>query len=400
MEPVPRACLPMACRALPARGIRGRPFSSRTHGTITAATMTSSSSVARPWARRPADSRVPGMAGHLLLHGHRAASSSSTSEDAGSGWADSQAESAPAARIHLRGLDGTPAALEAALVQMRDLRPQQVMLESCAQRRALAERRSAAVAAAAAKEAQKTNSQGHSQGQEAEAAASATSRPVGQPMSHADAVSKVHGGISGRDIVSIAAAAGSVGAQVYVVDREYQETQNRVARRLWIRPKEMLAFTRCSLASFQPTVAGQKATHASDLLKEQCPAVHEILVAERVAHMTAEINRRAVRGADVLVLCTTERVGGLQRCLGQPEAALSEGSGGKTGRVWPFLLVFVYLLVPIYGTVFVSWRISRRLGDLFSEHVSSGIGFPLPGEGDAPAGSEPPQGVSSQSSAG
>lgn len=337
---------------------------------------------------------MPGLAGHLL-HSHRAASSHDTTKDASGAWV----ESAPAARIHLRGLDGTPAALDAALAQMRELRPQQVMLESCAQRRALAERRSAAVAASAAKE----DRQVDAQGQEAETAASATSKSVGQPMSHADAVSKVHGGITGRDIVSITAAAGSVGAQVYVVDREYQETQNRVARRLWVRPKEMLAFTRHSLAAFaehsQPIVAGEKAAHVNDSLEDQCPAVHEILVSEREAHMTAEINRRAVRGADVLVLCTTERVGGLQRCLGQPEAVLSEGSGSKTSRVWPFLLVFVYLLVPMYGTVFVSWRISRRLGDFFSAHVSSGIGFPLPGEGDGPVDSEPPQGVPSQSSA-
>lgn len=319
-----------------------------------------------------------GLTGHLC-HGHRTASFGSTSEDAG-GWA----ESAPAARIHLRGLDGTPAALDAALAQMRELRPQQVMLESCAQRRALAERQAAASAAAAAKDAQKTSDAG----QDEKAAA-----PVGQPMSHADAVSKVHGGISGRDIVSIAAAAGNIGAQVYVVDREYQETQNRVARRLWVRPTEMLGFTRHSLAAF-----AEKSTNANDELKRNCPAVYEILVAEREAHMTAEINRRAVRGADVLVLCTTERVGGLQRCLGQADASSSQGSEGKTSRLWPFLLVIVYLLVPIYGTFLVSWRISSRLGDFFSERVSSGIGFSLPGEGDAPPDVAPPQGVPSQPS--
>lgn len=321
-----------------------------------------------------------GLTGNLC-DGRRSASFESTSEDAG-GWA----ESAPAARIHLRGLDGSPAALDAALAQMRELRPTQVMLESCAQRRALAERTAAASAAAAAKEeAQKSSAAGH----EERAAA-----PVGQPMSHADAVSKVHGGIGGRDIVSIAAAAGSIGAQVYVVDREYQETQNRVARRLWIRPGEMLAFTRHSLAAF-----AERSTNANDELKSNCPAVYEILVSEREAHMTAEINRRAVNGADVLVLCTTERVGGLQRCLGQPAAASSEGSDGKTSRLWPFLLVFVYLLVPIYGTFLVSWRISSRLGDFFSERVSSGIGFTLPGEGGAPLDAATPEGVPPQPAA-
>ncbi|CAL1146678.1 unnamed protein product [Cladocopium goreaui] len=207
--------------------------------------------------------------------------------------------------------------------QIQQMKPQQVMLETCDQRMSFAAQ-------------EKT-------GKDAEV------------LSHVDAIAFVHGGLRSAQLRGLRKAAEEVGAQVYCVDRSYRETQNRVAKRLLMHPKEIVGFARSSLVSL-----GSQQVPANDA--ERCPeAVEKILGEEREEHMASEILRRHVSGAQCLVLCCPARREALERRLAQPEAE-SAIPAVATSRIWPFLLVLVYVVIPGYGTTFIFWRLAKGLG--------------------------------------
>eukprot|EP00929_Paragymnodinium_shiwhaense_P026059 TRINITY_DN15584_c0_g1_i1.p1 TRINITY_DN15584_c0_g1~~TRINITY_DN15584_c0_g1_i1.p1 ORF type:complete len:227 (-),score=53.33 TRINITY_DN15584_c0_g1_i1:99-779(-) len=150
--------------------------------------------------------------------------------------------------VHFCAVDGSAASLEAVQLAISERRPQQVMLETCAQRRLLAERRASALAAAAeaAAPAASSSASAASAASAASPSQSATSSAgsTGAPLSHADAIASVHGGLRGSNIVTLLENAKEIDAQVYTIDRPYQETQNAVAKLLTLRPAELLAFAR------------------------------------------------------------------------------------------------------------------------------------------------------------
>lgn len=251
-------------------------------------------------------------------------------------------------RLHLCALDGTPASLDAVLRAMQDLRPKQLMLETCGQRRTLAERQAAA--------------------------SGVTATAPAATVSHSDAIDTVHGGINGRDIVALIREADKLGAQVYTVDRPYQETQNRVARRLVLHPQELLAFARHSAAVLGGRVGGQ--TQCSNTVDPLPAGVQAILGKEREQYMAMEVGRRAVRNMDVLLVCSAERKGGVQQfvkdltALPASQVPLAQG---RASRAWPFFLVFLYLIVPGYGSMFIAWRASRWLAGAIRSQTSGGF---------------------------
>lgn len=257
--------------------------------------------------------------------------------------ASTQAASGTAAwrSLTVHGLDGTAGSLEIALRTLREVRPQQLMLETCVQRRDLAVRRAAAEA-----ETSEAASIGH--------AAEVASNPSGgSPLSHVDAIATVHGGLRGADVAALCDWAVSADVQVYPVDRAYQETQNLVARRLLLRPRELLDFVRHSAAMLTGG-AGQAGTASLST------GMREILEDEREEHMAAEVLRRAVRGADVAILCTSSRAAGLERQLLSSGGISCKGNrSGDASRIWPFLMVLLYVIVPAYGTALLAWRASR-----------------------------------------
>merc|ERR1712061_835377 len=99
----------------------------------------------------------------------------------------------------------------------------------------------------------------------------------------------VFGGIRSNDVVALARAADEIGAPIYMIDRSYQETQNRVARQLVLHPSELLAFVRYMTSKF----SGDQTLGD---LKDQCPGVQKIVATQRELHMANEIVRRAVSG--------------------------------------------------------------------------------------------------------
>lgn len=177
----------------------------------------------------------------------------------------------------------------------------------------------------------------------------------GSPLSHADAIAAVHGGLRGADVAALCEWAESADAQVYPVDRAYQETQNLVARRLLLRPRELLDYVRHSAALL---TGGARQPGTPSL----SPGMRNVLEEEREKHMAAEVLRRGVRGADVAVLCTSDRAAGLERQLLGVGAGASNTAAVRSSdasRIWPFLLVLFYVIVPVYGITLIAWRASR-----------------------------------------
>lgn len=218
--------------------------------------------------------------------------------------------------------------------RIRELKPQQVMLETCEERLSLSK---------------SSGSQDVVKDEKDREA-----------LSHADAIAFVHGGLRLAELQSSQRAAEEVGAQVYCVDRSYRETQNRVAKRLLLHPKEMLGFARFAAAN----LGGATELGGEDAF--QCPApVAEILGEERERHMASEALKHHVTGATALLLCSPARSSSLQQLLEtkNPEAMKETSS---TSRVWPFLLVLVYVVIPGYGTVYLFWRMAKGLGDWIS----------------------------------
>jgi len=239
-------------------------------------------------------------------------------------------------QLHLHALDGTPASLDAALRAMRHLQPKQVMVETCHQRFTLAQR----AAKAAVSPPPPAGGDGSAEAPRA--------------FSQADVISVVHGGLRGSDVVALVGVADEVGTQVYMVDRPYQETQNRVARQLVTRPSELLAFVRYMTAAL--STPGTRGKALGDM-GEHCPGVREIVATQRELYMANEVVRRAVTGVDILLVCTDERASGLQSLFGS--AALPDlqvlGKQRAT-RAWPFLLILCYLLLPGYAALYLVWR--------------------------------------------
>lgn len=270
------------------------------------------------------------------------ASDGAAAGDASTSAAGSSARNAPVQAwktFTVCPMDGSRSSVEAAIKTMQDMRPQQVFLETCAQRQLLASRHSQAQAAAAAA-AQPADGSAPSAG--------------ASPLSHADAIAVVHGGLRAGDIVEVTSAADSIGAQVYAIDQPYQETQNRVARRLLLRPAELLSFIRRSASSLS---GGDAATQDSLSI-----GLRDILEGDRERYMAVEVSRRAAAGADVLLVCHAARAVGLQRLLADGPAGArtaAAASSAQASRIWPFLLVLTYVLVPGYGSLFVAWRTSR-----------------------------------------
>mmetsp|Transcript_45447 Transcript_45447/g.83145 ORF Transcript_45447/g.83145 Transcript_45447/m.83145 type:complete len:319 (-) Transcript_45447:9-965(-) len=260
-------------------------------------------------------------------------------------------------QLHLIGMDSSGANVNTAMHEIRRLRPKQVMLETCSQRLSWAEKQAVEAAATSSSSTSRTSSTQTDGGVEV------------RTVSHADAISLIHGGLQGRLLTDISKVAAEVGAQVYPVDRPYQATQNRVARQLLVQPKELLEFLRYFaevLAGHAGKPIGDAVPSASDL-ESRCPNVHRVVVKEREKYMSTEIARRRVQGHEVVVCCIPDRIDGLKEHLQAfAERATPRHDLEASSRVWPFLMVLLYVLLPGYGGIYVLWRLSRAVANCLS----------------------------------
>mmetsp|Transcript_58190 Transcript_58190/g.123559 ORF Transcript_58190/g.123559 Transcript_58190/m.123559 type:complete len:341 (-) Transcript_58190:288-1310(-) len=244
------------------------------------------------------------------------------------------------------GLDGSTATLETALLKMREINPQQVMVETDAQRLQLAQRQ---------KPVQGSNESSSSSTAGA-SSDSSSSGEVKDPLSHIDAIAEVHGGLRARDLRAIVLAAESINAQVYTIDRAYQNTQNQVAKHLLMRPRELASFVRHSAIR----LSGKDASE--EPLSEE---LRKMLEDDRESHMVSEVMGRAVADADVFVVCRQERVSALSSMLIPGSDGIVVPNAGPTEsqatRVWPLLLVLVYVILPGYGSIWLAYKASRIL---------------------------------------
>ncbi|OLQ14301.1 hypothetical protein AK812_SmicGene1588 [Symbiodinium microadriaticum] len=158
-----------------------------------------------------------------------------------------------------------------------------------------------------------------------------------------------------------------VGSQVYTVDRFVRNSDERIfgtcLRRHWYAylwcsgpEKELLAFSRYAASAL--SVGSEDPSR----IAEECPAaVSQILGSEREQHMASEITKRVVDDATVFVICTESRLAALKELVAQG-AAHADMADVAASRIWPFLLILVYAILPSYGTMFVFWRAARVYG--------------------------------------
>ena len=203
-------------------------------------------------------------------------------------------------------------------------------------------------------------------------------RPLAQP-SRADIVATVHGGLMTRELKEAVQAAKQVDAAIYLVDRPFGITQNRVASKV-LNPVVFSSFLKYAARSLE--VAKQSTSQASyglpesvgelnTMLMTSCPSIHRVLIDERNEFMAAQISAQAVKSEDVLVVCGAAQVAGLTRLLNDEKLIakidLSEISR-KGMSMWPLVLT-LYFVLPVFLVLqvwlgSVAW-LNRKLMRLF-----------------------------------
>ena len=213
-------------------------------------------------------------------------------------------------------------------------------------------------------------------------------RSMPQP-SRVDIVATVHGGLMTRELKEAVNAAKSVDASIYLVDRPYGITQNRVAAKV-LNPvvfSNFLKYAAKSLEAKRPADDRPGLPSTSPLpdavrelnvsLQSSCPSIHRVLIDERNEFMANQISAQAVKSEDVLVVCGAAQAEGLARLLSDQSALdkidLSEISR-KGMSMWP-LVVSLYFVLPVFLVVqvwlgAVAW-VNRKLCRLFGIQTAS-----------------------------
>mmetsp|Transcript_113539 Transcript_113539/g.177591 ORF Transcript_113539/g.177591 Transcript_113539/m.177591 type:complete len:352 (-) Transcript_113539:43-1098(-) len=270
-------------------------------------------------------------------------------------------------RFHFYPLDGSTTRLGTGLQAIREMRPKQIMLETCDQRKMLAERRLAASVPPPSG---------------SDSTAGATSSDAA-PISQTDAIDTVHGGVRGGDLVLVARAAADVGSQVYMIDRPYRDTQNAVARQLVLNPSWILPFIRHSLARIaalssnvehpSDTARVEHSEQSDDItdLESLCPGVHSVVASSRERYMAEKVAKFAVKGGDVFIFCTLERAKGLETLLADGGKQVlfdqQKDDKGRFMNAWPILLIFIYCMTPLNLSLYLMWHLSQWLARMFAE---------------------------------
>jgi pheromone shutdown protein TraB len=217
-------------------------------------------------------------------------------------------------------------------------------------------------------------------------------RSIPQP-SRVDIVATVHGGLMTRELKEAVNAAKSVDASIYLVDRPYGITQNRVAAKV-LNPVVFSNFlkyaAKCVEAKHPVESSGdQLASGCSGLplavrelngaLQTSCPSIHRVLIDERNEFMANQISAQAVKSEDVIVVCGAAQAEGLARLLCDQKALdqidLSEIS--RQGMsMWP-LVLSLYFVLPVFLVLqvwlgAVAW-VNHKFCSLFGIQTSSSV---------------------------
>ncbi|KAF4691645.1 hypothetical protein FOZ60_015103 [Perkinsus olseni] len=161
-----------------------------------------------------------------------------------------------------------------------------------------------------------------------------------------------------RELKASIEAAKEINAAIYLVDRPFTITKNRVAQKL-LNPVtfgNFLKYGNRSLVFRKDKANSEDVRELDSFLKQFCPGIHKVLIDERNQYMAHQIIWNSQPGETVVVVCSAMHVPGLASLL---EKKLRDASVNvaapeeladltkKSLPVVPFLFLF-YVALPGY----------------------------------------------------
>ena len=168
--------------------------------------------------------------------------------------------------------------------------------------------------------------------------------------SRVDIISTVHGGLMTREMKAAVEAAKAVDASIYLVDRPYRITQNRLAEKV-LNPyvfANLFTYGKMSLMNR----ANHTTTELEKFLKTEASPIYKVLVEERSQYMAKLIHEQARDGETTVIVCSQMHVDLIREILSSPDVdervrKINMGEISRKGLpLWP-VLVTVYFLLPV-----------------------------------------------------
>jgi pheromone shutdown protein TraB len=178
--------------------------------------------------------------------------------------------------------------------------------------------------------------------------------------SRVDIISTVQGGLLTRELKSAVEAAREVEASIYLVDRPYRITQNRLAEKV-LNPyvfSNLFVYGKLSLmnsADDKPNSFEQ----LEKFLRTDALPIYKVLIEERAQYMAQLIHEQARDGETTVIVCSKLHVPIIQSILSDPDiderlarnVNMTELSR-KGLPLWP-VLVGIYFVLPISLMVYL-----------------------------------------------
>lgn len=174
--------------------------------------------------------------------------------------------------------------------------------------------------------------------------------PMSQP-SRVDIISTVHGGLMTRELKSAVEAAREIDSSIYLVDRPYRITQNRLAEKV-LNPyvfANLFNYGKLSLMNRQGNSMGV----LEKFLKSEALPIYKVLIEERAQYMAKLIHDQARDNETVVVVCSSLHVPIIESILSAPNIdekiarTVNMNEISRKGLpLWP-ILVGVYFVIPM-----------------------------------------------------
>ena len=180
--------------------------------------------------------------------------------------------------------------------------------------------------------------------------------PMSQP-SRVDIISTVHGGLMARELKSAVEAAREIDSSIYLVDRPYRITQNRLAEKV-LNPyvfANLFNYGKLSLMNRQ----GNNTLSLEKFLKSEALPIYKVLVEERAQYMAKLIHDQARDNETIVVVCSSLHLPLIESILSSPDIdekiarTVNMNEISKKGLpLWP-ILVGTYFVLPMSLAVYL-----------------------------------------------
>lgn len=168
--------------------------------------------------------------------------------------------------------------------------------------------------------------------------------------SRVDIISTVHGGLMTREMKAAVEAAKEIDAGIYLVDRPYRITQNRLAEKV-LNP---YVFSNLFIYGKMSLMNREKHTTAEleKFLKSEASPIYKVLIEERSQYMAKLIHEQARDGETIVIVCSQMHVPLIREILSAPDVdervrKINMAEISRKGLpLWP-VLVMVYFALPV-----------------------------------------------------